>query len=442
MSSITARDGAGSLAGRPLVAAIMRVTSGNFLEMYDFMIYAYYASYIGQAFFPSKNDFASLMASLATFGAGFLMRPLGAIILGAYIDHYGRRRGLILTLTLMAVGLLLIAVTPGYARIGIAAPIIVVIGRLVQGFSAGVELGGVSVYLSEIAPPGRAGLFCCWQSGSQQVAVAVAAIIGVTLDLALTPAQMASWGWRIPLLIGCLIVPFLFILRRSLEETAAFARRSKPAMAEIFASIARHWWIVLLGMMLITMTTVSFYLLTAYTPTFGRKVLGLNPMNVMLVTLCVAVSNFIWLPIGGALSDRYGRRPLLLATTVLTLVSAYPVMLWLVHSASFGHLLLAELWLSALYGLFNGAAVPFLAEMMPETVRTTGFSLAYSLATAIFGGFTPAICTLLIHATGSRAMPGLWLAAAAALGLIATLLAHGSHQRATHDIRRREGLAR
>jgi len=342
----------------------------------------------------------------------------------------------------MAVGLLLIAVTPGYATIGVAAPIIVVVGRLVQGFSAGVELGGVSVYLYEIAPAGRAGLFCCWQSASQQVAVAVAAIIGVTLALALTPVQMANWGWRIPLLIGCLIVPFLFVLRRSLEETAAFARRSKPAMAEIFASVGRHWVVVVLGMMLITMTTVSFYLLTAYTPTFGRKVLGLNPTNVMLVTLCVAVSNFIWLPIGGALSDRYGRRPLLLASTVLTLISAYPVMLWLVHGASFGHLLLAELWLSALFGLFNGAAVPFLAEIMPEAVRTTGFSLAYSLATAIFGGFTPAICTLLIHATGSRAMPSLWLAAAALLGLIATVLAHGSHRRATYDTRRREGLAR
>jgi metabolite-proton symporter len=415
---------------RSLAAAVIRVTSGNFLEMYDFMIYAYYAIYIGRAFFPEKNPFASLMLSLGIFGAGFLMRPLGAIILGAYIDHFGRRRGLIVTLTMMAVGLLLIAATPSYATIGIAAPIIVVVGRIIQGLSAGVELGGVSVYLAEIAPPGRVGFFCSWQSASQQVAVGVAAIIGVILSLSLTPGQMASWGWRIPLLVGCLIVPLLFILRRSLQETEAFARRKHPEFGAIFASIARNWQVVVLGMMLITMTTVSFYIITAYTPTFGRHELNLGVLQVMIVTLCVAVSNFIWLPIGGTLADRIGRRPILLGITVLTLISAYPVMLWLTHNTSFAHLLLAELWLSFIFGMYNGAAVPFLAELMPESVRTSGFSLAYSLATAVFGGFTPAICTQLIHSTGDRAMPGLWLSVAAVLGLLATLLASGFHTRA------------
>jgi MFS family permease len=262
------------------------------------------------------------------------------------------------------------------------------------------------------------------------VAVAVAAIIGVILSLSLTQAQMADWGWRVPLLVGCLIVPLLFILRRSLAETKAFARRTHPAMRTIFGSIARNWQVVLLGMMLITMTTVSFYLITAYTPTFGRHELHLGALQVMIVTLCVAVSNFIWLPIGGTLADHFGRRPILLGTTVLTLITAYPVMLWLTHNTSFGHLLVAELWLSFIFGMYNGAAVPFLAELMPEAVRTSGFSLAYSLATAVFGGFTPAICTQLIHSTGDRAMPGLWLSVAALLGLIATVLATGFHKRA------------
>src|ERR671939_1291980 len=185
--------------------------------MYDFMVFGYYAAAIGKAFFPSGNEFASLMLSLATFGAGFLMRPLGAIVLGAYIDHHGRRKGLMVTLALMSVGTLSIAVVPGFGVIGALAPLLVLVGRLLQGFSAGVELGGVSVYLAEMATPGNKGFYVSWQSGSQQVAIMVAAIIGYVLNQTLTPAAMNDWGWRIPFFIGCAIVPFLFYLRRSLE---------------------------------------------------------------------------------------------------------------------------------------------------------------------------------------------------------------------------------
>ena len=240
--------------------AIFRVVSGNFLEMYDFMVYGFYATAIAKTFFPGDNPFASLMLSLATFGAGFLMRPLGAVFLGAYIDRHGRRQGLIITLGLMAMGTLLIAFVPGYATLGVAAPLLVLFGRLLQGFSAGVELGGVSVYLSEIATPGRKGFFVSWQSASQQVAVVFAGLLGV------------------------------------------------------------------------------------------------------------------------------------------------------------------ELWLSFLYSSYNGAMVVALTEVMPADVRTTGFSLAYSLATATFGGFTPAVCTWLIHTLDNRAAPGIWLSGAALLGLLATLV--------------------
>src|SRR6202023_2151212 len=173
--------------------------------MYDFQIFGYYAFAIAQTFFPSGNEYASLMLSLATFGAGFLMRPLGAIVLGAYIDHHGRRKGLLVTLALMAVGTLSIAVLPGYVAIGLAAPLLVLAGRLLQGFSAGVELGGVSVYLSEIATQGHKGFYVSWQSASQQVAVMFAALVGVVLSSALPPQKMMQWGWRVPLLLGCLI---------------------------------------------------------------------------------------------------------------------------------------------------------------------------------------------------------------------------------------------
>src|SRR6267154_114612 len=214
--------------------SVVRVSSGNFLEMYDFMVFGYYASAIGRAFFPSGNPFVSLMLSLMTFGAGFLMRPLGAIVLGAYTDRHGRRAGLILTLALMSVGIFSIACMPGYATIGLLAPIFVLIGRLIQGFSAGMELGGVSVYLSEIATPGHKGFYVSWQSASQQVAVMFAALVGVMLSFALPPEKMMRWGWRIPLLLGCAIIPFLFALRRSLAETDEFiARKHRPITAEI-----------------------------------------------------------------------------------------------------------------------------------------------------------------------------------------------------------------
>jgi MFS family permease len=313
---------------------------------------------------------------------------------------------------------------PGYATIGLLAPLLVVVGRLLQGFSAGMELGGVSVYLSEIATPGRKGFYVSWQSGSQQVAVMFAALIGVVLNSVLPPEKMTLWGWRVPLLLGCVIVPFLFRLRRSLQETDEFiARKHRPSTSEILRSLAANWGIVVIGTLMVTMTTVSFYMITAYTPTFGNAVLHLESVDSLIVTLCVGASNLFWLPVMGALSDRIGRRPLLFACTILMLLTAYPTMLWLVRDPSFSKLLTVELWLSFIYGSYNGAMVVFLTEIMPVDVRTTGFALAYSLATAVFGGFTPAISTYLIHVTGNRAVPGLWLSFAAACGLIAALLA-------------------
>ena len=406
------------------IHAVARVSSGNFLEMYDFMVFGYYAAAIGRAFFPSGNAYTSLMLSLMTFGAGFLMRPLGALVLGAYTDKHGRRAGLMLTLALMSIGIVTIGATPGYATIGLLAPLLVLAGRLLQGFSAGMELGGVSVYLSEIATPGHKGFYVSWQSASQQAAVMFAALVGVMLTSMLAPAAMASWGWRVPLLIGCAIIPFLFRLRRSLEETGEFLARSRrPPASEVMRSLATNWALIVIGTLMVTMTTVSFYMITAYTPTFGSAVLNLTTGDSLIVTLCVGASNLMWLPLAGALSDRIGRRPLLVGCTVLMMATAYPVMLWLVDSPTFWKLLAVELWFSFLYGSYNGAMVVFLTEIMPVEVRTTGFSFAYSLAAALFGGFTPAISTYLIQTTGNRAVPGLWLSFAAVCGLVAAIVA-------------------
>ena len=402
---------------------VIRVVSGNFMEMFDFFLFGFYASAIAAAFFPAGDELASLMLTFMTFGAGFLMRPLGAIFLGAYVDRVGRRQGLIVTLALMAMGTLLIACVPDYATIGYLAPALVLIGRLLQGFSAGVELGGVSVYLSEIATPGNKGFYVSWQSASQQVAVVAAAALGFLLHELMAPAEISAWGWRIPFFVGCLIVPVLFLLRRSLQETEGFkARKHRPELHEIFRSMVSNWGLVISGMMLVSMTTVSFYLITVYTPTFGKSVLHLSSTDALVVTALIGISNFIWLPLMGALSDRIGRRPLLICFTVLTILTAYPALHWLVQAPSFGRMLEVELWLSFLYASYNGAMVVALTEVMPVEVRTVGFSLAYSLATALFGGFTPAIATGLIEYSGDKAAPGWWMTLAAVCGLCATLL--------------------
>jgi len=411
--------------GRPhgKIGAIVRVAGCNFIEAYDFVVYGYYAAYIAAAFFPAKSQFASLMLSLVTFGAGYLMRPLGAIVLGSYMDRKGRRNGLIVALSLMAAGTLSIAVTPSYAAIGLAAPVIIIVGRLVQGFSAGAEFGGVAIYLSEIATPGRRGFYCSWQGVSQQVAVVVAAFFGFALTQAVTPDQMQAWGWRIPLFAGLVAIPLILWLRSSLKETDAFRRRQHPhSTREVLDMLTANWKLVVTGIALTVMTTVSFYLITAYTPTYARAALHMAPRTFFLATFLIGISNLVWLPIGGALSDRFGTRPLMLIATGAAVVTAYPAMLWLVNAPDLARLI-AVLFLYSLYfGLYYGAMTPLLAEIMPEQIRTAGFALAFVTSTAIFGGFTPAICTWLIEMSGNRAAPALWLSFAAAISFFTVWL--------------------
>jgi MHS family citrate/tricarballylate:H+ symporter-like MFS transporter len=407
------------------LGTVIRVTSGNFIEMYDFFLFGFYAHQIAGAFFPTSSEYGALMMTFATFGAGFFMRPLGAIFLGSYIDRIGRRKGLVLTLGIMASGTALIAFVPGYATIGLLAPLLVLIGRLLQGFSAGVELGGVSVYLSEMATPGNKGFYVSWQSASQQVAVIVSAALGYAINQAMPKDVIADWGWRIPFFIGCSIIPVVFYIRRSLQETEAYlAQKTHPSFREMMRTIAWNWRLVTVGAMLVVMTTVAFYLITVYTPTFGKSVLKLSTKDSLLVTLCVGVSNFIWLPVMGAVSDRIGRWPVMAVCSALAAVTAYPALSWLIANPSFGHMVWIELWLSFLYGSYNGATIVALTEIIPVQVRTTGFSLAYSLATALFGGLTPLVSTWLIEITGDKAAPGYWMAGAGAISLIATFLVY------------------
>ena len=415
------------------IGAILRATSGNFLEQFDFFLFGFYAPYIAKAFFPSQDETAALLNTFGVFWLGALMRPVGAIFLGAYIDRIGRRLGLIVTLAIMAVGTLTITLCPTYASIGVAAPAIVLIGRLLQGFSAGVELGGVSVYLSEIATPGNRGFYTSFQSASQQVAIFVAALIGYALNEFVqgdTVMAFAGGGgiakWRIPFFIGCLIVPVIFVLRRTLEETPAFLSMKKhPTTSEVFSSAAVNWKIILLGMMLAAMTTVTFYFVTVFTPSFGKE-LHLSAQDSLLVTLMVAVTNFIWNPVGGALSDRIGRRPVLMAIAALSFVTAYPVLAWLTAAPTFGKMLAVGMMFSLYFGVYSGTMLGALVEIVPAHVRTTCFSLAFALAAALFGTFTPFAALKLTALTGDKASPAYWLMCAAASGFIAAIVIYRS----------------
>jgi MFS family permease len=403
--------------------AVVRAGSGNFLELYDFLVYAYFANYIGLAFFPAGGELTPLLIALGTYGVASFARPFGAVILGSYMDRKGRRKGLILTLTLMAIGTVSLAITPTYAMIGILGPIIITLGRLVQGFSLGVEAGGVNVYLAEIATPATRGFYCAWQGSSQALGVMAATGLGVLLTLMLTMEEMAAWGWRIPLLVGCLIIPILFWLRRSLQETEVFEHSTHARTTrEILRILLEHWQVVLIGILLTILNTTMFYFVNTYTALYG-SLLKLDPIGNFSVALCVGTASFIMLPAFGALSDRIGRWPLLVTAPVLVLLTAYPAMSWLVAAPSFGRLLIVEFWLAILYAMYAGTLVPFIVELMPAKVRSSGYAIILSFANGLFGTFTPFIVTMLISMTGNRASPALWLSAAAAVSILTAIAA-------------------
>jgi MFS transporter, MHS family, citrate/tricarballylate:H+ symporter len=403
--------------------AVVRAGSGNFLELYDFLVYAYFANYIALAFFPSGDELTRLMVALGTYGVASLARPFGAVILGSYMDRKGRRKGLILTLTLMAVGTVSLAITPSYATIGLLGPLIITIGRLIQGFSLGVEGGGVNVYLAEIATPKNRGFYCAWQASSQALGVMAATGLGVLLTATLTMQQMQAYGWRIPLLVGCLIIPILFWLRRSLQETEVFERSTHArTTGEIMRILLEHWQIVLIGVLLTILNTTMFYFVNTYTALYGN-LLRLDPLGNFTVALGVGTASFILLPVFGTLSDRIGRWPLLIVAPLLILATAYPAMSWLVAAPTFSRLLVVEFWLAILYAMYAGALVPFVVELMPAKVRSSGYAIILSFANGIFGTFTPFIVTALIGMTDNRASPALWLSAAAAVSLVGAVSA-------------------
>jgi MHS family proline/betaine transporter-like MFS transporter len=319
----------------------------------------------------------------------------------------------------MAIGTACVALVPGYATIGALAPIIVLGGRLLQGFSAGVELGGVSVYLSEIATRGNKGFYCSWQSGSQQVAVVFAALIGVIMNRVLPPEQMASWGWRVPFIFGLLIGPVAFYIRTKLDETPEFlaAETTQTPVRDTFATQKLR---LVIAMGVVVLGTVSAYLML-FMPTYGVRQLGLAPSVAFSAIAVTGLIQMVFSPVAGHLSDLHGRTRIMLWAATLLLVLVYPAFLYLIAHPSFGTLIVWQIVFGFLVSGYFGATPGLLSEIFPVQTRTTGMSLAYNIAVTIFGGFGPFIIAWLIGATGSKAAPSYYVIFAALLSIAALI---------------------
>ncbi|MBV8628426.1 MAG: MFS transporter [Paraburkholderia sp.] len=399
---------------------VVAASIGNALEWFDLVVYGFFAVTISKVFFPAGNDTVSLLFTLGTFGVSFFMRPLGAVVLGAYADRAGRKAALTLSILLMMAGTLIIATLPTYQTFGVAAPLILVAARLMQGFSAGGEFGSATAYLAEHVP-GRRGFFASWQIASQGLTTLLAAVFGVVLTGQLTPEQMTSWGWRVPFLFGLLIGPVAWYIRTKLDETPEFlaAEATTTPVRDTFASQKVR---LLIAMGIVVLGTVSTYLVL-FMPTYGVKQLGLPPSVSFAAILMVGVIQLVFAPVVGHLSDRHGRTGIMMTSAVLLLVLIYPAFVWLVAHPTFGNLIAMQIVFGFLMTGYFGALPGFLSEIFPVQTRTTGMSLAYNIAATIFGGFGPFIIAWLISASGMKTAPSFYVMFAAVISLIALLAA-------------------
>jgi MFS transporter, MHS family, proline/betaine transporter len=399
--------------------AVVAATFGNVLEWYDFSVYAFFATTIGRQFFPSDDPTASLLATFAVFGVGFVVRPLGGILIGRYGDLAGRRAALVLTIMLMAVGTVMIGLLPTYAAIGAAAPALLVVARLLQGFSAGGEWGGSTAFIVEWAPEDRRG----WYGSFQQMSVAAGLLLGSGIGAlvnTLLPAEaVESWGWRIPFLLGGVLGVVGQYMRRRVEETPAFrAAEAAPAAAAPAASGGRGWALGGRAFGFTILWTVSYYIFLNYMPTFTRNQVGLSPGEALWANTIGLVALVVLIPPMGWLSDRIGRKPLLLASCAFFALLTWPLLAWMLDSRGFGTVILIQLLFGVAIALFSGPGPAAIAEIFPTRGRSAWMSASYALAVAIFGGFAPYIATWLIANTGSPMSPAFYVIAAAAVSFL------------------------
>ncbi|HEU4651878.1 MAG TPA: MFS transporter [Croceibacterium sp.] len=393
---------------RAVTAAIL----GNGLEFYDFITFAFFAIQIGQTFYPSESPFLSLMGSLATFGAGFITRPLGAHVLGGYADRHGRKPAMLISMALMGAGIVLLVLTPGYATIGYAAPVIAVIARLMQGFALGGEVGSATVYMMESATPARRGWTMSWQGASQQVAATIGALVGLLLSLVMSEVALAEYGWRIALGLGATIVPVALWIRKSLPETRGMAEHA-PLAGAGFRSYMRP---VVCGLLIIMSGTIATYIFQ-YMATYGQNTLQLSASLSLGGEFANNATGFVAVLLGGALSDRIGRRRVMIVPQALFAALVVPGFVWLTTARDASSFLLVNIGLSAASNFGYGAVYAAISESVPKAVRARVFALVYAVPVALFGGTTQLVITWLLEVTGEPMAVAWYLTVITLIGL-------------------------
>jgi MHS family citrate/tricarballylate:H+ symporter-like MFS transporter len=403
--------------------AAFAATIGNMLEFYDFITYSFFAIQIGHAFFPAQSEYGSLMLSLATFGAGFITRPIGGIVLGIYSDRIGRRPAMLLSFALMGVAILAISLTPSYNTIGIAAPIIVVIARMVQGFALGGEVGPTTAYLMEIARPERRALVVAWQPTSQEIAATSGALVGLILSKTLAPEALDVYGWRIAFLIGALCLPFGLWMRKSLPETIGQGEtRDESGEHANHLVLARAYSsLIALALMILASGTIATYV-TQYMTTYAQNTLHVAPTLAFAVSLVSNACGIAGALLGGWLADLLGRKPVMIWPQLVTLLLTYPTFLWIVYAPGAASLLFGFGVLSLIGSLPFTAFYATFTEALPQNIRGGVFATIYAVAIASFGGTAQLVVTWLLHATGNPLAPSWYLLLAGVVGLVAMSL--------------------
>lgn len=381
---------------------VAATVAGNALEFYDFITYAFFAVYIGRTFFPTSSPFMSLLLSVGVFGVGFVFRPLGGILIGAYADRAGRKPAMLLTIVLITIGTLGLALTPSYEAIGIAAPLFVVFCRLVQGLALGGEVGPATSFLVEIAPPEQRGLYTSWQLASQGIAALVAGAIGMVLSLILTAEQLSSWGWRVPFILCLLLIPIALYLRRAMPETLEHGSIKSTSERP---KVRAHSKLLGLAILVIMGGTVSTYV-GNYMTTYAIATLKFSPSIALAATVVSGLAVLVFALLGGWLADRYGRRPVLLIPRIMLAVVTWPLFMLLADQPTPTMLFVATGIISGLTAITGAATFVVIPELLPRSIRATGLSIAYAIGVSLFGGTTQFIVTYLIGATGDPTSPG------------------------------------